>query len=165
MPCNVIEAVQCAKLQFWPELPPPSSRPHKEGLSEPDVLIKVGQQAVVLVEAKYKSDVSESTTYDSERDQVIRLIDVGSWYARQKNLDRSYVIVLQYGDAETNAEEVVSRYAGKPDAIQRSLGYRSDLNADDYCQLSRSVAFVQWPDPMNCHFPHASPSGPSCSRS
>ena len=115
----------------------------------------------MLVEAKYKSPVSKSTTHDRERDQVIRLIDVGSWYARERDLkDGSYVIVLQYGDSETNSEELVNRYSGKPDVIQQSLSYRSDLEAADYRQLSRSVAFVRWPDPMD-----STPSGPSCSPS
>ena len=87
---------------------------------------------------------------------MIRLIDIGSWYARQENLRdqdtghyNSYVVVLQYGDAQINAEEVVDRYKGKPDAIEKALSYRSDLTATDYQRLSRSVAFVRWPDPLN----------------
>jgi hypothetical protein len=108
------------------------------------------------VEAKYQSGVSKDTKYDETRDQVIRLIDIGSWYARQENLrdqdtDRynSYVVVLQYGDAQINAEEVVDRYKGKPEAIEKALPYRSDLTATDYQRLCRSVAFVRWPDPLN----------------
>ena len=108
------------------------------------------------MEAKYRSDVSERTTHDETRDQIIRLIDIGSWYARQENLRdldtghyNSYVVVLQYGDAQINAEEVVDRYKGKPDAIEKALSYRSDLTATDYQRLSRSVAFVRWPDPLN----------------
>ena len=112
-------------------------------------MITVGQQAVVLVEAKYGSDVSGRTTYDSERDQVIRLLDVGSWYAKQEKYDRSYVIVLQYGDHQTNAEEIVGRYLGKPEAIRQALSYRGDLTMADCRQLSRSVAFARWPDPLD----------------
>ena len=88
--------------------------------------------------------------------EVIRLIDIGSWYARQENLRdqdtghyNSYVVVLQYGDSQINAEEVVDRYKGKPDAIEKALSYRSDLTATDYQRLCRSVAFVRWPDPLN----------------
>ena len=39
----------------------------------------------------------------------------------------SYVVVLQYGNAQINAEEVVDRYKGKPDAIETALSYRWDL--------------------------------------
>ena len=152
---RLLDTIQSAEVIFWPKLSPPPSRPQKEGASEPDILISLGNRALVLVEAKYRSDVSERTTHDETRDQVIRLIDIGSWYARQENLRdqatgryNSYLVVLQYGDAEINAEEVVDRYKGKPEAIERALPYRSDLTADDYRRLSRSVGFVRWPDPM-----------------
>ena len=110
---------------------------------------------MVLAGAKHRSDVSERTTYDETRDQVIRLIDVESWHAGQDNAGdqgtgyaNSFVIVLQYGDADTNAEEVVGRYYGNPEAIERALAYRSDLTAADLLRLSNSVAFVSWPDPV-----------------
>ena len=156
VPPQVLDAIPSAELIFWPKLSPPPSRPQKEGASEPDILIRLGNQGVVIVEAKYRSKVSERTTHDETRDQVIRLIDIGSWYARQESLldqdtghYHSYLVVLQYGDARTNAEEVVSRYAGRPGAIQQALSYRSDLTAADYRRLSHSVAFVRWPDPLN----------------
>ena len=146
-----LEAVPNAELEFWQKIAPPPSRLEfkREGRSEPDVLIKLMQRAVVFVEAKYRSAVSERTTYDKTRDQVIRLIDVGSWYAKQNGYESSYVIVLQYGDAQTNAEEVVSRYAGKPDAIQQALHYRDDLTETDFQRLSRSVTFVRWANPLD----------------
>ena len=153
---QLLDAIPSAELIFWPKLSPPPSRPQKEGASEPDILIRLGNQGLVLVEAKYRSDVSERTTYDETRDQVIRLIDVGSWQAGQENLrdqdadhHNSYVIVLQYGDADINAQEVVDRYRGNPGAIEKALSYRSDLTAADYQRLGGSVAFVRWPDPMN----------------
>lgn len=139
----------CFELEFWQKIAPPPKRRIREGSSEPDVLIKLKQHAVVLVEAKYRSDVTENTKYDETRDQVIRLLDVGSWYAKQGGYDSSYVIVLQYGDAQINAEEIVGRYAGKPKTIQRALPYRSDLTEADYQRLSQSVAFVRWPNPLD----------------
>jgi len=36
---------------------------------------------VWFIEAKFRSDVSERTTNNPERDQVIRNPDVGTWYA------------------------------------------------------------------------------------
>ena len=137
------------RIRVLAKISTPPSRLIREGASEPDVLIKLKQHAIVLVEAKYRSDVSEKTTYDKTRDQVIRLLDVGSWYAKQGGYDSSCVIVLQYGDTQTNAEEIVSRYAGKPEAIQRALPYRADLTEADYQRLSRSVAFVRWPNPLD----------------
>ena len=150
VPSSVIEAVQSAQLSFWPKLTPPPSRPRREGPSEPDLLIEAGRRAMILVEAKHRSGVSVSTTHDRERDQVLRLLDVGSYHARQNEFNHCYVIVLQYGYHPTNAEEIVSRYCGRPEAIQAAIGcYRTDLAASDYLQLSRSVAFIQWSDPMS----------------
>ena len=50
------------------------------GESEIDVLIEV-EGTVWFIEAKFRSEVSERTTNNPERDQVIRNLDVGSWYA------------------------------------------------------------------------------------
>ena len=156
VPLQFLNAIPSAELIFWPKLSPPPSRAQKEGDSEPDVLIRLGDQGLALVEAKHQSCVSERTTHDETRDQVIRLIDIGSWHARKEALrdqgsghDNSYLIVLQYGDSQTNAEEVVGRYAGRAEAIERALFYRSDLTAADYQRLARSVAFVRWPDPLS----------------
>ena len=148
VPSQVLKAAPTAELEFWPKLTPPACRPQKEGPSEPDVVVKIGREALLLVEAKYRSDVSERTTYDGQRDQVIRLIDVGSWHAQQERYELCYLIVLQYGDAQTNAERIVGRYAGQPEAIRRALPYQSDLTAADYGRLARSVAFARWPDPL-----------------
>ena len=152
---RILDAISSAEVILWPKLSPPPRRPRREGPSEPDVLINLGDEGLLLVEAKYKSDISERTTHDDERDQVIRLIDVGSWHAgtgylrdRDQGPSKSYVIVLQYGDAQTNSEEVVARYRRKPDAIERALSYREDLASTDYARLASSLAFVRWRDPL-----------------
>lgn len=148
LPPQAFKEIPRARLEFWPKLPPPPSRLHREGESEPDLLIKLGESAVVLVEAKCMSGVSEFTTYDRKRDQVIRLLDVGSWYARQEGYDCSCLLVLQYGHVQINAEKIINRYAGNPEAIRKALPYREELSDDDFAHLSRGLAFVRWPDPM-----------------
>ena len=144
-----MDEVSSAKVWLWRKIAPPPSLPTKERRSEPDVMIALGQHTIVLVEAKYKSRVSTDTTHNKNRDQVIRNIDVSSWYAKTGGYDSSYVIVLQYGDFPTNAKEIVSRYRGKPEAIQKALHYRNDLNEADYQRLSNSVTFVRWPNPLD----------------
>ncbi len=148
LPPQAFKEIPYAQLEFWPKLLPPPKRPQREGESEPDLLIKLGDSAVVLVEAKCQSGVSEFTTYDRKRDQVIRLLDVGSWYARQKGYDCSCVLVLQYGNVQINAEKIIGRYAGNPEAIRKALPYREELGDDDFDQLARGLAFARWPDPM-----------------
>ena len=145
---ELLDSIPSAELIFWKKLNPPPSLPQRERPSEPDVLIRL-KQAVVLIEAKYKSPVSIKTSHGGMRDQVIRLIDVGAWYAKSEELGQSYVIVLQYGDTPTNAEEIVNRYTDKPEAIRQALSYRSDLTSADLQRLSRSISFVRWPNPWN----------------
>ena len=148
VPPQVFKDIKAARLEFWPKLPPPPSRQTVEGDSEPDLLITLGNSAVILVEAKCHSGVSEFTNFDRKRDQVIRLIDVGSWYARQEGYECFCLLVLQYGDAQINAEKIVSRYAGQPVAIQKALPYREDLTEADFTRLAGALAFVRWPDPL-----------------
>ncbi len=149
LPPQAFKEIPHAQLEFWPKLPPPPKRPQREGESEPDLLIKLGGSAVVLVEAKCQSGVSEFTTYDRRRDQVIRLLDVGSWYARQEGFSCCCLLVLQYGDVQINAEKIINRYVGRPEAIRKTLPYRDDLTEDDFRQLARALAFVRWPDPLH----------------
>ena len=63
---QVLDAIPSAEVIFWPKLSPPPSRPQREGASEPDILIKLGSQGLVLVEAKYRSDVSEKTKHETK---------------------------------------------------------------------------------------------------
>ena len=51
-----------------------------EGISEIDVVIEAATW-VWFIEAKYTSDISLGTTTRPDRDQVLRNIDVGSYYA------------------------------------------------------------------------------------
>lgn len=148
VPPQVFKEITRAKLEFWPKLPAPPSRPQSEGDFEPDLLIKLGKSAVVFVEARCQSGISEFTNFDRKRDQVIRLIDVGSWYARQHGFDCICLLVLQYGDAQINAQKIVNRYAGQPEAIQKALPYRDDLTEADFSRLAGALAFARWPDPL-----------------
>jgi Protein of unknown function (DUF429) len=68
---------------LWKEVHrPPSLRLHQkdEGLSEIDIVIET-EVSVWFIEAKFKSDISTKTTNNLTRGQIIRNLDVGSWYA------------------------------------------------------------------------------------
>ena len=74
---------QIVTTHLWKEVyPPPSLRLHQrdEDPSEIDVIIET-EVSVWFIEAKFKSDISTKTTNNPTRDQVIRNLDVGSWYA------------------------------------------------------------------------------------
>lgn len=148
VPPRAFKNIAAAEMEFWPKLPAPPSRPQREEDFEPDLLIKLGQSAVIFVEARCQSGISEFTNFDRKRDQVIRLFDVGSWYASQHGFDCICLLVLQYGDAQINARKIVNRYAGQPEAIQKALPYRQDLTEADFKRLAAALAFVRWPDPL-----------------
>ena len=76
-------APQTVSVRLWvPTVPPPGLRNFQkdEGASEVDVVIET-EYAVWFIEAKFRSDISTTTTNNPDRDQVLRNMDVGSWFA------------------------------------------------------------------------------------
>lgn len=74
---------QIVTTHLWMEVhPPPSLRLHQkdEDPSEIDIVIET-EVSVWFIEAKLKSDISKRTTNNATRDQIVRNLDVGSWYA------------------------------------------------------------------------------------
>jgi len=151
---EVLNNLTQSQLHFWQgrdrgdyvlEVPPGLGA--REGRTEVDVIVTIGDHALVFIEAKYRSGLSESTTYSPDRDQVIRNLDIGSWYARGR-FKHFYLVLLQYGDHPTNIETVVERYLRQPESIRRQLAHRDDLADDDLQRLSCSLGFVRWPDPL-----------------
>ncbi len=71
-----------AVIRLWKTVPPPLGllADGDEGASEIDVVIEAPTW-VWFIEAKYRSDVSTGTTTRADRDQVLRNLDVGSYYA------------------------------------------------------------------------------------
>jgi hypothetical protein len=71
-----------ATVRLWVSVPPPLGliESGDEGHSEIDVVIETATW-VWFIEAKYRSDISAGTTTRPDRDQVLRNIDVGSYYA------------------------------------------------------------------------------------
>lgn len=70
------------RVSLWQVIEPPPAliRLGDEGASEIDVVIETPFW-VWFIEAKYHSDISTGTTTRPERNQVLRNLDVGSYYA------------------------------------------------------------------------------------
>jgi hypothetical protein len=95
---------QLVTTHLWMNVnPPPALRLHQrdEGVSEIDVVIET-EVSVWFIEAKFKSDISTRTTSNATRDQVIRNLDVGSWYAGT----RDFYFALLIMDAEKSPKGV-----------------------------------------------------------
>jgi len=149
-----LKGLPSARLYFWHgketpslKLVPPPTLPFKQGLTEVDLIVAVENHMVVFIEAKFHSDVSTGVTHASNWDQVIRNIDIGSWFAIGQ-FHRFYFILLQYGDYPTNAETSILLYKNKPAALRKVLQHRTDLDDRQLTMLAHSIAFVAWPDPL-----------------
>ncbi|MCL2217591.1 MAG: hypothetical protein FWB91_11320 [Defluviitaleaceae bacterium] len=114
-------------INLWQEiLPPPSllEKQKEEGKSEIDAIIE-SEDFVWLIEAKYKSDISLRTTNNESRDQLIRNIDVGSFYAGEKDF---YFSLLYHNDEfVAKGIEKIKEYSGKTLAgLKEMLNHRKE---------------------------------------
>jgi len=144
----------CAVVVFWHKVSPPRCRPVAEGPSEPDLEI-VTRDLLIFIEAKYLAPVAPDTTHDPERDQVIRLIDVGSYKAKQDGLDFFFILltprkVISEGKEPERLEKIEEywgrfmEYRDHPDRIAKMLPYRSDDM--DYSKMAQNIGWLHWED-------------------
>jgi hypothetical protein len=82
----IIEVPDILQIKLWQSInPPPSLRKYQkdEGASEVDIIIE-SEEFVWFIEAKYKSDISLKTVNSENRNQILRNLDVGTWYAGEE---------------------------------------------------------------------------------
>ena len=127
-------------LSLWVSVSPPPGllSGGDEGNSEIDVVIE-SSSWVWFIEAKYRSDITTCTETRRERDQVLRNIDVGSYYAGT----RDFFFSLLIASPETSPLGVaaVARYSDLAEA--RSL--LQDHRPDHLANL-RGVTLLTWSD-------------------
>lgn len=111
-------------VELWSEVAPPPEllADGDEGRSEIDVILQ-NPEWVWFIEAKYKSDISTGTKHGPERDQVLRNIDVGSYYAAAKKFYFSLLILSE--SRSPKGVKAVERYRD-PDALREGLPHRAD---------------------------------------
>jgi hypothetical protein len=83
-------------IRLWHDVVPPLGllAGGDEGISEIDVVIETGTW-VWFIEAKYTSDISLGTTTRPHRDQILRNIDVGSYYAGVRDFFFSLLVLSE----------------------------------------------------------------------
>jgi len=127
-----------SKFYFWKRYQSPREYNKKEGSSEIDVTLElVG--TVVFVEAKYRSGLATGTTYDKERDQIVRNLDVGLSYS-QKFKKRFFLLIVTN---ESKPPELLTYYREHPAELERKLFYRKGIN------LISCLAWTNWSKIMN----------------
>lgn len=121
---------------FWKPLPQPDSYPHSEGTTYVDFCVE-NEECLVFIEAKFRSQISKSTTNDPERNQVIRNIDVGSYHASQSNKDLYFFLLTP----QKHKTDLVTSYQDS-NTLADELSHRTD--SIDYEQLASRVYHIYW---------------------
>jgi hypothetical protein len=111
-------------VKLWESVRPPLGllADGDEGASEIDVVIESATW-VWFIEAKYRSDISVGTTTRPERDQVLRNIDVGTYYAGVRPF--YFSLLVRSREQSPLGVERVGRYAD-PSELERLLPHRPD---------------------------------------
>lgn len=136
-------------ISIWSSVPPPPSLRDqaREGNTEADIIIESASW-VWFIEAKYRNDISLRTKANSDRNQILRNLDVGSHYAGDRDfsfslliLDPSYTqngidIVQLYQDRELPRQLLA---AHRPDGLKNWMAI-SLLTWADLADVLQSVA-------------------------
>lgn len=113
-------------IKLWKNIAPPTSLilfQKDEGHSEVDIIIE-SENFDWFIEAKYKSDISMKTTNNDSRDQILRNIDVGTYYAGIKD----FYFSLLYLEPKNSPKgiETLNRYKNSKEEILQNLPHRND---------------------------------------
>jgi len=125
-------------VRLWVNIAPPLGllAGGDEGDSEVDVVIEASSWAW-FIEAKYRSDISTGTTTRPDRDQVLRNIDVGSYYAGVRQFFFSLLI-----SSESKSPEGAKRVREYTDlSIPRA---KLQAHRPDSLQNIRGISQLTW---------------------
>jgi hypothetical protein len=115
-----------AAVTLWDSIPPPLGLLDEgdEGESEIDIIIQTPTW-VWFIEAKYGSDISTGTTTRPDRDQILRNLDVGSYFAAPRAFHFSLLIASP--SRSPKGAEAIKAYSGDLAALRKRLaGHRPD---------------------------------------
>jgi len=132
--------VEPIAVNLWRTISPPPSLMAlgQEGDSEIDVIIE-SPAWVWFIEAKYQSDISTKTTTRALRDQVLRNIDIGSYYAGVRRF--FFSLLIRDKSRSPLGAEAVAKYANLD--TPRSL--LADHRPDGLSNLG-AVTLLTWAD-------------------
>ncbi|GHV79093.1 hypothetical protein AGMMS49944_08840 [Spirochaetia bacterium] len=110
-----------------------------EGDSEIDIIIE-SNQFVWFLEAKYTSDISLNTKNNENRDQIIRNIDVGSYYAGVKDFYFS-LIYFDENKSKLGIGKVAEYKNLKTAELKKILPHRHDS-----LENIKGIGYLKWID-------------------
>jgi hypothetical protein len=97
------------------------------------------------IEAVYKGNLRRVTTYDSQRDAVLRLLDAGTAAARARG--KVFMALVVCADPRSlNAEtaRLVERYRGRPERLVEAMPHRPDV--DTLRAAAHALDLLRWRD-------------------
>ncbi len=129
-----------ATLRLWQSVDPPSALlvDGDEGVSEIDVVIEAPWW-VWFIETKCRSDISTGTTTRPLRDQVLRNLDVGSYYAGVRPF--FFSLLIASAERSPNGVETVRRYQDLDVPRSQLRAHRPDGLAN-----LEAVTLLTWSD-------------------
>lgn len=140
IPNRGVTIVDPIAVELWRTVSPPPSLVTlgPEGDSEIDVLIE-SPAWVWFIEAKYQSDISLKTTARPLRDQVLRNIDVGSYYAGVRRF--FFSLLIRDTSRSPLGAEAVSKYAN----LETPRSLLAEHRPDGLSNLE-AVTLLTWAD-------------------
>jgi len=137
LPCRALSSDGVA-VTVWRDVSPPPALllEGDEGISEIDIVIEAPTW-VWFIEAKFRSDISDGTTTRPDRDQILRNLDVGSYYAGV----RKFYFTLLVKDAETSRKGITAIEKYRDLAAVRSI--LSSHRPDGLDNL-QSIGVLEW---------------------
>ncbi|MCL1598886.1 MAG: hypothetical protein M3094_06860 [Actinomycetia bacterium] len=111
-----------------------------EGSTEVDLLFD-GADYLVFVEAKLRSDISPSTTYDLDRNQIVRNIDCVIEEAGDR--EPFFWMLVRDRSTERLYMQVLDRYRVDPSELHRLLPHRDPAVLD---AIIETIAVITWED-------------------
>lgn len=137
-PSIAFSPAERTEVNLWQNItpPPPLLADGDEGPSEIDVIIETPTY-VWFIEAKYRSDISARTKTRPDRDQVLRNIDVGSYYAGVRQFLFSLLIASKSRSPE--GAERVRQYSDP--AIPRA---RLEKHRQDALKNLIAISQITW---------------------
>ena len=130
------------ELEFWKQIAPPENYEFKEGRSEIDIIACSSQKHIVSIETKIHSPFAQRTTYNENRCQFVRMIDVVSDFAKKSGYTCYWPAVCIAGDDKENIEYIRS-YVVNPDLLVSQLPHR---DKDEMIELTNRISILTWED-------------------
>lgn len=137
-----------ASVKLWVSMSPPLGllADGDEGASEIDVVIEAATW-VWCIEAKHRSDISTGTTTRPNRDQILRNLDVGSYYAGVRGFYLSLLIASE--ERSPIGVQTIREYAEhsvvrdklrrhRPDGLRNLVGI-SQLTWNDLAEVLKGA--------------------------